>query len=817
MYEITPRPAPTIERVPVPIYSLHFSPALSFLILTCTGKNSCVNPPLLPSPFVDSAAASTTNTHPHQTRDNSPASTANFRPMLQFLKFSALREEGKSHPQLSPIVSKRKDQAATAAARHQKQSEDDQVYCFDSSAALNMVRHGKSNKFDCTNRRNEGVDLGKSIGDAALKELEKTKKDAARQVSKARKVSTGSLTGGENEITGVHSIDLVAPSKALTDEGVAAMVEGLHAAMKSGNSTASVALEGLNLRDNKLTTRAMATLAPVIDLAQNELKTVVLSDNNITVTSDEEAKQWETFLTAFRSCKTLRRLDLSGNLELGARALEIFCKVHCNEPAIDPIALGGDRSVYTLDETEESDDNKSAATDEPEGSLDWMTSGVMLRRRCGLRSIPYISFQNVGINDTGALWLSYILEDHYFPNQLVSELNAAPATSSIDAYRQGLVEGGIDWSGYKGSLGRDGLSLLNKTEAARKHSTLSDTDSLLATSPMATSTKSLQPRRHSRAIIGDRRSSIRSIHTDDGGEHEMSEVESMRKRIQRHIIEDRGIASVDLWKAALQIVTTSRKLAYIAAPIAHRREYAGPCLFRGGSVDEGFQAGRDQRLDSVAKIHPSGPAGLEDGTASTISPTATITRNTGKSYAATLADIRTGATTETAITEVTNTPAIPKRTFKAHRKGAFSEGSDLHSLSERLSNVKMQNEEHMSEKFLEWQQEKQQREAFKYRDTTTACHLPLSTFDHILAFTLATPDTVANWSLDVEGGVIDTQNGTRIKWPGTDLLSHNQQREAFEWGQNSESLAKERKWAGMADSGQQLLLLDAIGCLAYEA
>jgi hypothetical protein len=291
----------------------------------------------------------------------------------------------------------------------------------------------------------------------------------------------------------------------------------------------------------------------------------------------------------------------------------------------------------------------------------------------------------------------------------------------------------------------------------------------------------------------------------------------MRKRIQRHIIEDRGIGSVELWKAALQIVATSRKLAYIAAPAARRREYAGPCLFRNESVDEESQAGRDQRLDSVAEIDPSGSTSPNEVTASTISPTATITHKSGKSYAATLADIRTGARTETAITEVTNTPTTPKRTFKAHRKGAFSEGSDLQSLSERLSNVKMQNEEHISEKFLEWQQEKQQREDFKYRDTATACHLPLSAFDRILAFTLATPEAVSTWSLDVEGGVVAAQDGSQIKWPGTDLLSRKQQREAYEWGQNSESLAKERKWAGMADSGQQLLLLDAIGCLAYEA
>ena len=191
----------------------------------------------------------------------------------------------------------------------------------------------------------------------------------------------------------------------------------------------------------------------------------------------------------------------------------------------------------------------------------------------------------------------------------------------------------------------------------------------------------------------------------------------------------------------------------------------------------------------------------------------------GKSYAATLADIRTREITETAITEVTNTPATPKRTFKAHRKGAFSEGSDLQSLSERLSNVKIQTEEqeHSSERFLEWQKEKQQREDSGYRDTATACQLPLPVFDRVLAFTLATADTVANWSFGAEGGVIAAQDGTPISWSGANLLSRKQQREAYEWGQNSDSLAKERKWAGMADSGQQLLLLDAIGCLAYEA
>jgi hypothetical protein len=733
--------------------------------------------------------------------------------MLQLFVLSALRKKSKSHPHLSFLANRTVSPGATAAVGTSYELADEKAHHINADM-------GKSNKFDCTNRRNEGIDLGKSIGDAALKELSKTKKDAARQAGRARKTSTGSLTGGDNEINGVHFIDLIAPSKALTDDGVAAMAEGLHAAMKAGDNNASVTLEGLNLRDNGLTTRALATLAPVIDLAQNELKTIVLSDNNITVASDTEARDWETFLNAFKSCKTLRRLDLSGNPELGARALEIFSKVHCNEPTIDPIALGGDRSVYTLSETQDIEDTRSVTADEDEGSFDYMTSGVMLRRRCGLRSIPYISFQNTGINDTGALWLSYVLEDHYYPNQLINKINAAPATSSIDAYRQGAVEGGVDWSGNKRSLGNYGLSLLTKTEIARQQITLNDTNSLVAGSPISASIKSLQPRRHSRASIGVRRSSIRSIHAEDCGEHELSEVESIRKRTQRHIMEDRGVISVDLWKAALQIVIISRKLAYIAPPASRRREYAGPSLFRRESVSNQVPDGRDQRLDSVASAIPTGSAdvkGNPDGTETDPLATSTITRKTGKSYADTLADPRINDRASTAITEVTNSPATPKRMFTAHRKGAFSEGSDLQSLSERLSNVKMQVADHRPERFLEWQKEKQEREGSKYRDTVTACQLPLPAFDRILAFTLATPDVAARWGLGAEGEVVCAEDGTQIDWPGKGLLSLKQQREAFEWGQDSESLVKERKWAKKADSGQQLLLLDAIGCLAYEA
>ena len=740
--------------------------------------------------------------------------------------FGTSRTKRKPHPFIPSITNRAAIKPPRANHNHHaRRSTSSTASLSEHKPATKFSRHanysaasemGKSNKFDCTNRPSTGIHLGKSIGDAALKELEKTRKGTMRHASKARKSSTGSLTGDDSDINGVHFIDLVAPSKKLTDDGVAAMVAGLHEAMMRGDSQGSVALEGLDLRDNQLTTRSLATLAPVIEFAKNELKTVVLADNAISVTSDQEALEWETFLVAFKDCKRLRRLDLSGNRELGARALEVFNRIHCNEPPIDPIALGGDRSVYTLDELSESEDNKSITTDDihnEDVAFDRMASGAVLHRRCGLRSVPYISFKDIGLNDTGALWLSYILQEHHFPNQLLNELNAAPATSSVEAYQQDAVEGGIDWRCNKDTLGKDGLALLTKMDAIRKTLThLGSSSSLAVNSELTGTTMSLPARLFSRASIGSRRSSIRSIHTDDGGEPELTEIELLErllKRIQRHIIEERGINSVTLWKVALTAVITSRKIAYIAPPAPYRRVYAGPCLFTSEGTTDESSKGREERLDSATNIdvNPDGSNGT--------SPIVTITRRTGRSYAATLAGPRTPGEPEFALTEVTNTPTTPKRLFKAHRKGAFSEGSDLQSLNEKLSKVDLQRaaEDHRPERFLEWQVEKQEREHFAYRNTALACQLPLSVFNRILALTLSTD----NWTIGPQDEVEAPKDSNQVLYPNGALLCENQQREAYEWGQKRETLGRERKWAAMAKSGQQLMLLDAIGCLAYKS
>lgn len=684
---------------------------------------------------------------------------------------------------------------------------------------------GKSNKFDCTNRRNEGVELGKSIGDAAIKELEKCKKDATRQAGKARKSSSGSMFGSDGEISNTHTIDLIVPGKALTDGGVAAMVEGLHAAMEAGGSQASIVLEGINLRDNRLTARALATLAPIIDLAQNELKTVVLSANEITVNTDEQVQQWEAFLASFKDCKAMRRLDLSNNPALGPRALESFCKIHCREPAVDPIALGGDNSTWSVDEMPEHDESPatpdSGDYDRYEDRFKHMTAGGYLHRRAGLRSIPYISLNNVGINDHGALWLSYVLESHCFPNQLVNNINTAPALTSVDAYQQDAVEGGIDWADNQTTLGRDGLYILSKTEIVRKQLLYDDASSAPTQSIADPSAENSHSRRFSKvsvgtiSTLGTRRSSVRSVHTDDGGEHEVSDLESIRRRIQRHIIEDRGISSIDLWNSAISVITTSRKLALIAPATDPQKQSVLPCLLIDGEDADSSAAAREDRLDSAANINNNvSPSSKPDDNTS---PPASVSRKASTSYAKAKAAFPpvTPGEPENAFTEVTNTPATPKRNFRAHRKEVFSEGSDLQGLSERLSGFGFPHAKLVSNRFLKWQTDKIKRETLDQRELSSTSKLPISIFDRICAFTLAKSATTKTWTIGAEGEVVSPQNGGSIFWPGKALLSKDQLREAYDWGQKRETLSTERDWLRMADSGQLWKLMNEVGCLTY--
>lgn len=662
---------------------------------------------------------------------------------------------------------------------------------------------GKSNKFDYTNKKNTGIRLGQFIATQLDSEADKVKKSAERDITKARKQSVSSGTGS-SDIPDyfVHHIDLKVPGKELGDDGFCMMADGLELALRKGTDQASLALEDINVLDNGLTTASLARLAPIIELAKHDLKTLDLTNNNISVVTDQEAAQWKVFLRAFRNCFKLRRLDLSGNVGLGARAMEIFANVHIREEAIAPLPPGGDASVYSLvsnqggEEEEEYAGRLPADSDENSDAYGRSLSNArMLRKRCGLRSIPFITLSDVGMTDTGALWLSYVLEDHHYPNQLVDPLNATLPGSTIGTYQQDHSAQGIDWTSDAATLSKDGVLLLNRTESLRRQTMLDD-HSILAASVIGEESvesvgeisqqgKRPMERRMSRATGRDRKASIRSIRTLDGGEHEATELESLRKKIQRHIIAECKVASVGLWCSSLRLLHCYRILMMVAP--TNRRFYTGEALFSTPPAQPVAPVPIVQK--PTTSIHPQdSPRKLSIDTAEAVAHGKTAP----SSYAATLKPTSgvTHGEPELAITEVTNTPITPKMIFKSHRKGAFSEGIDLTPVTDKLNALVMRDTS--PERFIRYQQRRVMATGLghqAFRDVAVGCHLPKRLLDHIVRVVLSEAEL--------------------------DTMTEEQKGAVSSWGFERGTLLAEREWMRKDESSQVWMLLDSIKCLAY--
>ena len=94
-------------------------------------------------------------------------------------------------------------------------------------------------------------------------------------------------------------------------------------------------MEELDLADNDLTAQCLIPLSAVIRLGAEDLQDIDLSNNKISVLTDDDVIAWESFLTSLKDCSVLRRLDLSGN-PLGPRAFEVLVRAYSRE---DPLEL----------------------------------------------------------------------------------------------------------------------------------------------------------------------------------------------------------------------------------------------------------------------------------------------------------------------------------------------------------------------------------------------------------------------------------------------------------------------------------------------
>ncbi|KAK6429088.1 hypothetical protein LTR95_014764 [Oleoguttula sp. CCFEE 5521] len=632
----------------------------------------------------------------------------------------------------------------------------------------------KANAFDYTNRASTGEKLGAIIAKDLSKELISVEKIAGRNA--LRKATFQML----DDTPPSYALDLKAPSKELGDEGVAHIATALVYVLKT---SPSMMLEDLNLANNKLTTASLARLAPAIQLARYELKTFVISGNDIKITTDQQAAEFQSFLKAFAQCKVMRRIDFSGNVEFGARAFEVLCRVHTIEPQITPVAL---TVLLPEDDKAAQEATSPSASKVKNGndvSLARMSNAGILARRCGLRSIPYIDLRNTGIDAAGALWLSFIIEDHYYPNQLITELNATCATTTIETYQQGAHDGGIDWRDNEASLTKDGTVVLWKSEAVRKQAIFGDdNDDMTGETDYAVTEHA---RKHSRSSAGGRRASLRTASTNDSGDQKINDLDSIRKRIQRNLIARKIELKVlnmepgtfielpknELWSTGLIILSVSRKLTYIA-PIK-RKYYSGP----------------DLHVREADLILPFSSHEREDSAFPKSKPKQGNTTYTS-ALSAQLAAAK--------VTDVTNRPAAlepkpishAKATDKMRMQRTLPEYDDHTFPGDTLvARLGVMFTTATAEEYIVWQENYQPN--FKYRDRKVACQLTMGLFEKIMGY--ATEET-----------------GFKVG-----VVSQEQKMNCWKWGQDKGTLVKGDELKGKDESVQMWMLLEGLECLSY--
>jgi hypothetical protein len=607
----------------------------------------------------------------------------------------------------------------------------------------------------------------------------------------------------------IHKLDLKVPNKSLTDEGFALLADGLQNAF---NICPDLALVDLNLSDNHLTTKSLAHLAPLIQASRYTLQTLDLSYNNFRVSTDKQAEEWQLFLQSFRSCMTLRRLDLGHNPSLGYRAFEILARVYSREPAVDPEPAAGNQSIITLpdscsvlsnvslDLVRSRDANDANLPRRANGKT--LADGWILKRRSGLRSIPYLTLTNVGLDDTGALFLSYVLEQHYYPIQLVTENNATEASSLIHTYRQDANTKGLDWDNNSDFLSKDGNHLLQCAEKLRMRMLLEDSDSMTSSymSAGVPDAPDTSPRTTSR--VGLRRSSLLSVQSIDYSMYDKSDIQSARKKIQRNTIGHAGCESVDLWRASLAAIIASRKV-FLLAPVFKMNKPAQLTSEMGGHNVEPAQnkdghADQDdinQMIDmpvtdehvkhslSTLSLHPDALE-FEDNQAK-------------RSYAATL---MTTSPVDSLSPDLATPDGITVSNTKILRVSAssrgYSAGSESNSFDGALKPGDYVKPDISSEECVRYQQNRMETlkayhkgESDGYRDASLRCHLPLPVCLEILRLSMSPVD-----------------------------LSHlgaDKQKKAFTWGQKRETLKSGHDWRMKDESSQLLMLLSGAGCVEY--
>ncbi|KAI9751370.1 MAG: hypothetical protein M1835_001225, partial [Candelina submexicana] len=445
-------------------------------------------------------------------------------------------------------------------------------------------------KLNYTNRKVEGAKLGQIV-----------EKDLLKRIPPRP---------GSNAAIRDPFVDLNVMGKHLSDEGVLPVVNGLFAAYSHTEGLPILHLEELHLADNDLTALCLISLSAVIRLGSEDLQDIDLSQNNISVVTDNDIFAWESFLTSLKDCAVLRRLDLSGN-PLGPRAFEVLVRAYSREEPLEiSVSVKNDEGritsvdasscdeeeappshklkALTLDTERTSQHSSSPAASTPrtrgshKSSSTVGTPAQSTPCSCrsakyvttrGIRSVPYIILSNTSMTDICALHLSHILTCHHLPERLLARVppaKAGPPAQQLEAYDMNSGCQGIVYL-PNNAISSAGERLLEIAEHAR--GSLSEGSTIdVFTEEIAIRTSAARLRRASSAVNGTsspgraagRRHSTLSITGIELAASSMdgtaidAEFERARSKIQGNTLRDFGTQSVDLWRIAMKTLVLAR-------------------------------------------------------------------------------------------------------------------------------------------------------------------------------------------------------------------------------------------------------------------
>ena len=175
----------------------------------------------------------------------------------------------------------------------------------------------------------------------------------------------------------------------------------------------------------------------------------------------------------------------------------------------------------------------------------------------GLRSVPYIIICNTSMDETSALYMSYILANHHLPDRLLARVPPAKAGSSAQQLASYDLESrcrGVVYLPNSG-LGNAASKVMTLAEDARS--------SLLAPTSVAAAIPQ-QDRQvgttQAKATTPGHRRNRSQMTEDEARESITTDLDHARSRLQGNVIEASGHTSNDLWRVALRMLALSRML-----------------------------------------------------------------------------------------------------------------------------------------------------------------------------------------------------------------------------------------------------------------